>query len=84
MPSSFHIFLHNLKEGIEESIKAKKYYIDSGYEETIIFVKGDEWIAGNLSYHLKSRPMWEGKIDKNKLNAYNKFLCIDNICVGNK
>jgi hypothetical protein len=45
-------------QGREESIKAKKYYIDSGYEGTIIIVKGDEWIAGNLSYHLPSRPKW--------------------------
>jgi len=45
-------------QGIEESIKAKKYYIDSGYEGIIIIVKGDEWIAGNLSYHLPSRPKW--------------------------
>jgi len=22
------------------------------------FIKGDEWIAGNLSYHLKERPKW--------------------------
>ena len=40
------------------SIKAKKYYINSGYEGTIVIVKGDEWIAGNLSYHLPSRPKW--------------------------
>ena len=23
-----------------------------------IIVKGDEWIAGNLSYHISSRPKW--------------------------
>ena len=45
-------------QGREASIKAKKYYIDSGYEGTIVIVKGDEWIAGNLSYHLPSRPKW--------------------------
>jgi len=45
-------------QGREVSIKAKKYYIDSGYEGTIFIVKGDEWIAGNLSYHLPSRPKW--------------------------
>ena len=22
------------------------------------FVKGDEWLAGNLSYHLEERPKW--------------------------
>jgi len=45
---------------------------------------GNEWYAGNLSYHLKSRPVWEGELDKSKLDSYNIFICIDNICVGNK
>ena len=39
---------------------------------------GDEWKAGNLSYHLKSRPKWEGFIDDDINNA---DLCIDDICV---
>ena len=29
-----------------------------GYKSTLI--SGDEWHAGNLSYHLKSRPKWVG------------------------
>ena len=69
--------------GKKISQKVQKKW-DNDFTGEINVVLGDEWIAGNLSYHLKSRPMWEGKIDKNKLNAYNKFLCIDNICVGNK
>ena len=69
--------------GKEISQKVQKKW-DNDFTGEINVVLGDEWLAGNLSYHLKSRPMWEGKIDKNKLNAYNKFLCIDNICVGNK
>ncbi len=28
------------------------------YKSKIIYVKGDEWHAGNLSYHLESRPKW--------------------------
>ena len=28
------------------------------YKSKISFVAGDEWVAGNLSYHLKSRPIW--------------------------
>ncbi len=31
------------------------------YNTDIKFVYGDEWIAGNLSYHLKSRPEWHGE-----------------------
>ena len=57
---------------------------DTDFTGEINVVLGDEWVAGNLSYHLKSRPAWEGDVDKNKLNAYNKFLCFDNICIGNK
>jgi len=45
-------------QGKNEAKKAKEYYINSGYEEPIIIVKGNEWIAGNLSYHLLSRPKW--------------------------
>jgi len=52
--------------------------------ETINVVLGDEWYAGNLSYHLKSRPVWEGSITKDKLNSLSKFICIDNICIGNR
>ena len=28
------------------------------YKSEITYVKGDEWHAGNLSYHLESRPKW--------------------------
>ena len=31
---------------------------DNKYNSRIKYVKGDEWHAGNLSYHLKSRPKW--------------------------
>ena len=56
---------------------------DENFAEPINVVLGNEWNAGNLSYHLKSRPIWEGKITEDKLNSYNKFICIDEVCVGN-
>ena len=31
---------------------------DKKYKTKITYVKGDEWQAGNLSYHLTSRPKW--------------------------
>jgi len=31
---------------------------DNKYSGSIEKVEGDEWYAGNLSYHLKSRPKW--------------------------
>ena len=36
------------------------------YKSKIIYVKGDEWHAGNLSYHLESRPKWLS-IDSKKI-----------------
>ena len=35
---------------------------DKKYNSSIAYVIGDEWYAGNLSYHLKSRPLWLGPI----------------------
>ena len=61
-----------------------QYAWNKNYKEPINVVLGDEWVAGNLSYHLKSRPIWEGPITKVKLNSFSKFTCIDNICVGTK
>jgi len=54
------------------------------FEDPINVVLGNEWNAGNLSYHLKNRPKWDGEIDKKKLNNYKTYICIDNICLGNK
>ena len=52
------------------------------HKEPINVVLGNEWLAGNLSYHLESRPTWEGFITEDKLNLLSKFTCIDNICIG--
>ena len=63
---------------------AKKVQLvwDQDFNKPIDFVIGDEWKAGNLSYHLKSRPVWEGFINNDTLNAADEYLCIDDICVG--
>ncbi|MDA9659203.1 glycosyltransferase family 39 protein, partial [Candidatus Pelagibacter sp.] len=68
-----------------EEISMKVQYVWSeNHKEPINIVLGDEWAAGNLSYHLKSRPIWEGLITNDKLNSLSKFICIDNICVGSR
>ena len=69
--------------GKEIAIKTQ-YAWSQNLSEPINVVLGDEWTAGNLSYHLQSRPNWLGFITKEKLNSLSKFLCIDNICVGIK
>ncbi len=52
------------------------------FEKEIQFVTGDEWKAGNLSYHLKSRPVWEGFSASEILKKSSQFICIDEICLG--
>ena len=32
---------------------------ENNFSNEIDIVGGDEWHAGNLSYHLKSRPKWD-------------------------
>ena len=44
-------------KGREIAQKVQKEW-DSKYNGSIEKVEGDEWYAGNLSYHLKSRPKW--------------------------
>ena len=52
------------------------------FDKEIEFVVGNEWKAGNLSYHLKSRPTWEGFINDEIFSIANEYLCIDDVCVG--
>ena len=37
---------------------------DDNFVNEIKIVIGDEWSAGNLSYHLKSRPVWINDLKK--------------------
>ena len=70
-------------QGKQIAIKTQ-FAWNQDHKEPINVVLGDVWIAGNLSYHLKSRPTWEGFITKDKLNLLSKYMCIDNICIGYK
>ena len=55
---------------------------DKDFDKEIQFVTGNEWTAGNLSYHLKSRPRWEGFTNNTILNNSSQFICIDDVCLG--
>ena len=53
----------------------KKFRLKGSFIHKPIFVKGDEWVAGNLSYHLtnvshsfESRPKW-------KYSSTGNFIC---------
>ena len=52
------------------------------FDKEIQFVTGNEWVAGNLSYHLKARPKWEGPNNEKFLNKASEFICIDEVCLG--
>tara|TARA_B100001121_G_C18526067_1_gene543644 strand:- start:475 stop:864 length:390 start_codon:yes stop_codon:yes gene_type:complete len=69
--------------GKEIAMKVQ-YVWDQQFKNPITIVLGNEWNAGNLSYHLKSRPTWNGIINQNKINDLKEHMCIDNICVGFK
>ena len=69
--------------GKEIAIKTQ-YAWDQQFDSSINVVFGDEWSAGNLSYHLKSRPIWEGFVKREKLDQLKEYMCLDNICVGSR
>ena len=69
--------------GKEIAIKTQ-YAWDQQFNSTINVVFGDEWNAGNLSYHLQSRPVWEGFVEREKLDKLKDYMCLDNICVGSR
>jgi hypothetical protein len=53
---------------------------NNNFTNEIKIVIGDEWSAGNLSYHLKSRPIWTKDL-KNKILEINDEQGV--IYVGN-
>ena len=55
---------------------------DQNFDKEIQFVTGNEWNAGNLSYHLKSRPTWEGYNNDKILRDASQFICVDGVCLG--
>ena len=68
----------------QENARIVQEWWDNKYGGKIIMVIGNEWEAGNLSYHLKDRPKWISEFKeltdydiylcskKDKCNAYNK------------
>ena len=61
-----------------------QYAWDQQFNTKINVVYGNEWNAGNLSYHLQSRPVWEGIIVREKLDQLKDYMCLDNVCVGSR
>jgi hypothetical protein len=69
--------------GKEIAIKTQNAW-DQQFDSKINVVLGDEWNAGNLSYHLKSRPVWVGFVERKKLEQLKDYMCLDSVCVGSR
>ena len=69
--------------GKEIAIKTQ-YAWNQQFNSRINVVYGNEWNAGNLSYHLKSRPVWKGFIERKKIDELKDYMCLDNVCVGSR
>jgi len=67
--------------GKEIAAKVQIFW-DNDFDEEIEFVTGNEWTAGNLSYHLISRPKWEGNKNDKILEKSSEFICVDDVCLG--
>ena len=52
------------------------------FTESINVVLGDEWHAGNISYHMKGRPVWLGEINQKNVDLLNAYICTKKVCVG--
>ena len=70
--------------GKEIAQEIQNYWDKKEFNLPINVVIGNEWAAGNLSYHLKSRPVWEGNLKNSKLKEFKKYLCEKEFCIGNK
>ena len=72
--------------GKEIAQEIQNYWDKKEFNLPINVVLGNEWLAGNLSYHLKSRPVWEGNIEDNlyNFNEFKKYFCGKEFCIGNK
>ena len=62
--------------------KWDSYYL--GENKKIDYVWGNEWQAGNLSYHLKDRPKWMGPLSDEQLYLEKKMCHSTELCVGHK
>ena len=54
------------------------------FTESINVVLGDEWHAGNISYHMEGRPVWLGEINQKNVDLLNAYICTKKVCVGYK
>jgi len=57
-----------------EIAKAVQEWHDKERGKKIYHIVGDEWRAGNLSYHLKDRPKWQGPLKGKLIDTGEKIF----------
>ena len=74
-----YVYVSMSKDNKRTDFPGKKYAAqvqmlwDEKYSSEISYVLGDEWWAGNLSYHLKSRPKWVPILDEKEAKKLKRF-----------
>ena len=68
-------------EGKVEANKVLQVW-QKDFTESINVVLGDEWYAGNISYHMEGRPVWLGEINQKNVDLLNAYICTKKVCVG--
>ena len=58
----------------KEIAKSVQKKWDDNFKNTIKSVIGDEWYAGNLSYHLKSNPKWHSHSSAFVEKSFDDFV----------
>ena len=67
-----------------EIAKSVQEWHDKERDKTIFRIAGDEWRAGNLSYHLKDRPKWQGPLQGKLLSTEKKIFKSEVVILNKK
>jgi len=57
---------------------------DKHYNNEIGYIIGDEWVGGNLSYHLQSRPIWFNEFNSKLIDINKGIIYTGNLKVLKK
>ena len=62
-------------QGKKIAIETQELWNKNRNERIMWIIGGDEWVAGNLSYHLKDRPKWKLNFDNKDILPESVYLC---------
>ena len=78
------LFNENKRTDYKGKVEANKVLQvwQKDFTEKINVVLGDEWYAGNISYHMEGRPVWLGEINQKNVDLLSAYICTKKVCVG--